>query len=417
MTQRKRACYQILALVLAVALIVPILAACGDAGDKTSPVTTMPVKTTPAATTPAATTPTATVSKEPVKIGVIIDYSGPGAVAGFLADGAIEFAEWYWNEKQGGINVGGVKRPVKFLKYDNKCQVAEAAAAAKKALLDGCVAVTMGGISGQFGYPIADVTDPAKVLYATFLSNADILDNYHFTVSAFINVEARLDMIAKLIVEKLKPKTVAMFGHNLDIDRDSMKRIKEKVLALDPGIKIVYEEYYPLDTKDFSPYLTKIKYENPDVLLTYSANDAYMAIAKQMMDLGGWRDIKLVASTEAGAFPKVEKHPGAQGWYVPLCYLQGHGTPAQIEFGQLWAEKNGSAPSSNHPVIISPLVAAIKAIELAGTDDRAKVAEAARSGKLEYDSPLGYLKIGTDGKSNITGFYVQVLDGKFVLVE
>ncbi|MFA4835626.1 MAG: ABC transporter substrate-binding protein, partial [Dehalococcoidia bacterium] len=382
----------------------------------TTPATT-PAATTPAITTPAATTPAPTVSKEPVKIGVIIDYSGPGAMAGFLADAAISFAEWYWNGKQGGINVGGVKRPVEFVKYDNAGQVGTAAAAAKKALLDGVTVVTMGGVSSVFGYPVADVTDPAKVLYATFLSNKEIMDEYKWTVSPYVNMELRADMIAELIVKKLKAKTVALFCRNLDTDRNLIQDAKEKIQALDPGIKIVYEGYPAVGSADFSPYLTKIRYEKPDALLTLFDQDVYLMLAKQMLELGGWGDIKHIAYTEAGSFPKVDKHPGAQGWYVPMCYLQGQGTPAQIEFGKLWAEKNGSVPFSNHPVIYGPLLTAIKAIELAGTDDRAKVAEAARSGKLEYDSPLGYLKIGKDGKSNITGCYVHLLDGKFVPVE
>ncbi|MFA4837315.1 MAG: ABC transporter substrate-binding protein [Dehalococcoidia bacterium] len=432
MSRKSSFWYKIVALILTLVLVVSVLAACGgDNGDKTAtPSVTTPAATTPAITTPAATTPAPTVSKEPVKIGVIVDYTGPGAVAGFLADGVIGFAEWYWNEKQGGIQVGDMRRPVEFIKYDNKGQVADAAAGAKKLLLDGVTVVTMGGISGQFGYPIADVTDPANVLYSSFFGDPLIFKDYNWTISTYINMELRADMIAELIVKKLKAKTVGIFGHNLETDRAFTKDAKEKIQALDPGIKIVYEEYYTLGSVDFSPYLTKIKYQKPDVLLTIFTQDAYMTLASQMMELGGWGDIKHIAYTEAGSFQKVEKHPGAQGWYVPMSYLQGHGTPAQIEFGQLWAEKckedpgwckkyssTGAVPASNHPVIYGPLLAAIKAIELAGTDDRAKVAEAGRSGKLEYDSPMGYLKIGTDGRNTLTGFYVQVLDGKFVSVE
>ncbi|MFA4836444.1 MAG: ABC transporter substrate-binding protein [Dehalococcoidia bacterium] len=416
--------YKVAALIMVVALIVPVLAACGGGGGDETP--------TPTATAKPTTTPTATpikpVSTEPIKIGMIIDFTGPGAPAGFLADGGIAFSEWYWNEKQGGINVGGVKRPVKFVKYDNAGQIGTAAAVAKKALLDGCVAVTMGGISNQFAYPIADVTDPEKVLYSTFLTDPPIYENYKWTVGSFFNQTMRVELCAKTVVEKLKPKTIGILGHNLEVDVQLMKEVQRAVKALDPDVKVVYEDYYQLGVADLAPYLTKIKYEKPDVLITLMVEGAYMNIAKQMMDLGGWGGIQHVALTSAGYFRGITKVPGAEGWLIAVDYLQGYARSSGVTvFEQFWAEKctidsafskkyssGGTVPLGNYPVMCNPLWTAIKAIELAGTDDRAKVAEAARSGKLEFASPLGDLKIGTDGKSNLPGFFIQIKDGKAV---
>ncbi|MFA4836505.1 MAG: ABC transporter substrate-binding protein [Dehalococcoidia bacterium] len=430
MSRKNSLCYKVVALVVALALLVPVFAACGGGGDgdktPTNPAAQKPTLATPPVTTPPTTTPPKLTSTEPVKIGVIIDYSGPSAMASWLADGAIGFAEWYWNTKQGGINVGGIKRPVEFVKYDNKGQVADAAAAAKKALLDGVVALTLGGVSNVFAYPIADVTDPAKVLFSTFLNEPKEFENYKWLVCSYYNLMARAKMTAEVVVEKLNAKTVGILCLQTETDRAAMDRVIEAIKALDPGVKIVYEGYVPLGVNDFSPYLTKMKYEKPDVLVAILTDANSMAVAKQIMGLGGWGDTKFVANTEASNFTGVAKSPGAEGWYTPMMYLPGNETPAQTEFGKLWAEKCGEdpawckkysptgAPLSNHPIMYNPLLTAIKAVELAGTDDRAKVAEAARSGKLEFDSPLGYLKLNPDGSSNLTGFYVQWQGGKAV---
>ncbi|MFA4837377.1 MAG: ABC transporter substrate-binding protein, partial [Dehalococcoidia bacterium] len=401
--QRTGFWYKVAVLFLVLALLVPVLAACGGDDDEETPtpaatasVATIPAATTPAATTPASTTPAATLPfvDDPVKIGVIIDYSGPAAMAGWLADGVIEFAKWYWNEKQGGINVGGVKRPVEFLKYDNKGQVADAAAGAKKLLLDGVVALTLGGTSDVFGYPIADVTDPAKVLYSTFFTDPPLFENYKWVDCSFCNRIARVKLSAEVLVEKLKPKTVGILCLQTETDRAMMNMMMEAIKALDPVVKVVYEGYIPLDAKDLSPYLTKIKYEKPDVLVALLNEPNSMGVAKQIMELGGWGDIQFFSITEGSNFTGIEKFPGAEGWYAPVMYLPGYGTPAAIEFGKLWAEKctldsawckkyspKGSVPLSNHVIMYNPLLTAIKAVELAGTDDRAKVAEAARSGK------------------------------------
>ncbi|MDD5093919.1 MAG: hypothetical protein PHV74_06020 [Dehalococcoidia bacterium] len=103
--------HKVITLVLMMALLAPVLTACG--GDDTD-------KTTPAETAASSATPTSvpsiTVSDKPVKIGVIVDYSGPSALVGFFVDGIVDFAKWYWNEKQGGILVGNERRPVEFVK-------------------------------------------------------------------------------------------------------------------------------------------------------------------------------------------------------------------------------------------------------------------------------------------------------------
>ncbi|MFA4835335.1 MAG: ABC transporter substrate-binding protein [Dehalococcoidia bacterium] len=431
MTPKRRVCYQILALVLALALIVPMLTACGDDDeDKTvTPSATTPAATTPAKTTPAATTPAPTVSKEPVKIGVLIDYSGPAAQSGWLADCAITFAEWYWNEKQGGIKVGDVRRPIEFDKYDTKNEVANTSAGARKLLLDKVVAITMGGISNQFAFPIADLTDPAKVLFSTFLVDKALFTDYKYVVSSFFNQQSRNQLTAELVVKKLQAKTVGIFAFDYAVQRENMGRAKEAILALDPTVKFTYEQYVQPDVKDYSPHLTRMKYEKPDVIIADTTQDAWASIANQIMGLGGLGEIKLVSMSEAGYFKGIEKSPGADGWYISLMFLpsSGIGTPAQLEFSNLWAEKcaadpawckkyspTGAVPLPNTPVMYNPILTVIKAIELAGTTDQAKVAEAARSGKLAFDSPLGHLKLGTDGKSNLAGFYIQMRDGKAV---
>ncbi|MFA4836397.1 MAG: ABC transporter substrate-binding protein [Dehalococcoidia bacterium] len=429
---------KLIALVLVLALIVPILAACGDNNEEktatpaaTTPAATTPAATKPAATTPAATTPAATKpavkSDKPVKIGVIIDYSGPAAMAGWLADGVISFADWYWNEKQGGINVGGVKRPVEFLKYDTAGQVSTASAVTKKALLDGVSAVTMGGVSNQFAYPIADVTDPAGVLYSTFLTEPALFTDYKWAVCSFYNMRARTELTAKLVVEKLRPKTLGVLCLQLETDRVQANGVKEAIQALDPDVKVVYETYFPMDAKDFSPYLTKIKFANPDVLLVTLTGATSGSVAKQMKELGGWGDIQVVAMSE-GTNDAIG--PNTEGWLAPMMYATGYGTPAALEFGKLWAEKctldsawckkyspKGSDPLPNHPILYNSILVAIKAIEMAGTDDPVQVAKAARSGKLELDTPQGYLKIGTDGESNLVGFYVRYTNGKPIPLE
>jgi hypothetical protein len=57
----------------------------------------------------------------------------------------------------------------------------------------------------------------------------------------------------------------------------------------------------------------------------------------------------------------------------------------------------------------------LHAMELAGTDDPVAVAQAARSGNLEFDTPAGISRIQTNGYTNLHYSAVQVQEvGVFV---
>ena len=75
-----------------------------------------------------------------------------------------------------------------------------------------------------------------------------------------------------------------------------MARVKQ--ILEQAGVKTVYEEYPAEDTIDYSPFLTKIKYANPHVLVTYlSYSEAYLTMVKQIMQMGGWGDTKTIGTS------------------------------------------------------------------------------------------------------------------------
>jgi ABC-type branched-subunit amino acid transport system substrate-binding protein len=85
--------------------------------------------------------------------------------------------------------------------------------------------------------------------------------------------------------------------------------------------------------------------------------------------------------------------------------------PGVKAFEDAFMQKYGRLPNSNLPYFYNSFWAAIKAIEMAGTDDPVKVAQALRSGNLEWDSAWGPLRIGTDGIGQVTLMVAQVQEG------
>ena len=193
------------------------------------------------------------------------------------------------------------------------------------------------------------------------------------------------------------------------------------------GVDIVYDDVHPQTTQDFTPFLTKMKYEEPDVFIIETKMEGYLGITKQIMEIGGWDGIKVVGVSGSAIASAILNQEGMKGAYVPMQYIPGISAktnPAAKEFEELWAEKceedsgwakryspGSKIPNPNHAFLYTTFEVALKTIELAGTDDPAVVAETMRSGEVELWTTQGYSHLGTDGSSGIKGSYVKVLEG------
>lgn len=327
-----------------------------------------------------------------------------------FGDPVIKQVEWQVKQ-QGGI-LGG--RELKVIKYDNRGSVPEAQAGAMKLYLNDKVsAIVWGGLSPTEMKSVSDYCEEHRILY---VSNAEFpnLEETKFSVLAATKQLEYNEKVLELTNNLLKPKTVAFIGCDVTDVHARGTLFKSQFEAL--GVKMVYEEYVQPDTTDFIPYLTKVKYLNPDVLLMeYSGiTESYVANAKQIMDLGGWGDIKVVANAPA-VFAL--GRPGAEGWYIRVVWVPGGTYPASVKFEKDFQTVNSNAPSANHLYFYMPLWTAIHAIELAGTDtDLVAIAQAARSGKLEWDTPMGYAVFSQNGVPDLHSIIGHVEGGKLVPV-
>ena len=315
------------------------------------------------------------------------------AISGLaLADPIIKLVEKQVKD-QGGI-LGG--REVKVVRYDNRGSVAEAAAGAAKLLIDEKVStLVFGGVSSTEAAAVVDFAEKNQILFVAY-GTVEKLAEKKYTLSATWDgrvqfVGAYVDVALKVI----KPKTVGFLGSDLEDTHIRVQRCKEALEAA--GIKTVYEQYAAPGTSDYSAYLTKIKYENPGMLvLDYVPSEPFLTIGKQIMELGGWGDIKVVCLPGAETAKRL---PGVQGMYILIPSLPGNPYPGAVKFETDYKAMNkGTLPNVNQAYFYCCLWTAIYAIELAGTDtDLVKIAEAARSGKLEWDTPLGHAHYTLEG--------------------
>jgi ABC-type branched-subunit amino acid transport system substrate-binding protein len=409
---------------IVLSLLILLVPACGGGGEESAPtilptVTATPTSTstgsstatpTPTATPPQTATPTPAPSG-PVKIGVPHDWTGAWAISGlYYADRLIKLVDKQVKD-MGGI-LGG--REVKFLKYDGASTLAGIITGATKAVTqDHVSAMILGGTASVNGEALSKYAEENKTLYIDLFILPQDISNLKYTIRPGYRLDEMM-IFAQYATEVLGAKTAGILCRDFEETRwygSEWRKIMEAA-----GGKIVYEDYYTLGVSDFSAYLTKIKYANPDVLFTDMPQGDYVTVASQMQGLGGWGKTKIFCQM-AGVFA-VGK-PGTEGWYIYARWLPGLlDNPGSQKFEQDYTAMFNTAPDAIFCLMYDPFWWAIKAIELAGTDEPEAVARAARSGNLTWESPEGLQTIGTDGEPTPkTRLLAEVQGGKLVAVQ
>ncbi len=386
-------------------LLLVVLPACGGGGDKEE--TTIPTST------PTVTPTTTPTPGGPVKIGTIGPWSGPMATTGGLAEQVMAVLQAQL-KNMGGI-LGG--REVKFVKGDDRGAIAETVAQAKKLILDDKVTIlTMGGLGAQFFTAVANVAEELKVPYVPFGTIYDIA-KYKYS-ACMIHHLIFINRIANFPIEVVKPKTVALFAVDTEDSHSMFNGVPDegvvgaRQIMEAAGIEVVYEDYFDIQVQDMSPFITKIKYAKPDLLITLLNNTAQaINLNKQVSELGGLGEIKYFSANEPGANATALKQPWTVGSYVGALWVPGSDDPGMKAFEDAFKQVHNRVPSTEYSYFYNDFWTAIKAVQLAGVDDREKVAEALRSGNLEWDSAWGHMRIGTDGKATVTASVAQVLEG------
>ncbi len=397
-------------LFIVLSLLMPVLlTACGG-GDKEEKTPT-PAFTATHTSIVTATAMLTTAPSGQVKIGAIVPWSGPAAMSGMLGDQVIKLVEWQVKQ-QGGI-LGG--KEVKVVKYDNRNIVTETQAGCRKLYYEENVsAIVWGGTTVPEFNAGADMAEELKVL---FIPNgeADNLAELKYTVNAQVTQKEYVECAVKIMTKLENVKTMAFFAHDTKDSHTSLGLFKPLLEAA--GIKIVYEAYVPLDATDYSSYLTKIKYDKPDYLyIEFASSEPYITVAKQMIELGGWGNMKVGGNPAAES---AAQKPNGDGWYVALVWFPGSTYPGSVKFETGLKAIIGRMPSASYVYFYMCLWTAIHAIELAGTDtDREAIVQAARSGKLEWESPAGLaLWKGTDQFSTLGYQLAHAEGGKLVQVQ
>jgi branched-chain amino acid transport system substrate-binding protein len=199
-------------------------------------------------------------AEEPIKLGFFAPITGPAAADGESCFHAAKLAVKLMNE-EGGIN--GTQ--VELVYYDDAFSPPQAVSIAQKLTTkDGVVAA----VSGSYSHTTratAETFQNGKIpMISAYGVHPDITraGDYVFRQSFVGTVQGRA--AAEVAINLLGAKTISV----IYVDNDFGNALSQSFIeyAEENGIEIFSVDSFALGEKEFTPVLTKIKQDNPDLL-------------------------------------------------------------------------------------------------------------------------------------------------------
>ena len=206
---------------------------------------------------------------EPVKIGFSLSKTGMFASAIPSQLNVYEL----WKDQvnaAGGLDVGGERRPIEFVSYDDQSDPGNAVKIYEKLITDDKVDLLLAPWGTPFHFAVAAVLERFKFPMvgnsAASVQLREIEAGYiWFPTSAIPDQIA--DELGKLLTSQ-GVKTVAVTNLQLPFSLE-IKEFLMPVLERE-GIEVVVNEAYPPGVKDMTAMLTAVKNANPDAVLSLS---------------------------------------------------------------------------------------------------------------------------------------------------
>ncbi|MBN1101927.1 MAG: ABC transporter substrate-binding protein, partial [Deltaproteobacteria bacterium] len=192
--------------------------------------------------------------KEPIVFGLIEPLSGPFKDVGTEVVAFVEYGVEQLNAKGGLLG-----RPVKLLQYDNQMKPDIAVRQARKAVLEDKAKVLFTHTSSAVGLAISKIAKELDVVHVILHQEADEIMGKDFQSNSFrlcLSTSMHSGILANYFAKTPHKRFYLInmdyaFGHAV---ADSFRKAFDRVKS--PGQQIVGDDYHPMATKDFGPYVT-----------------------------------------------------------------------------------------------------------------------------------------------------------------
>ncbi len=259
-----------LVLLVAAVLLVAMLAV--GCGGETTTTTAASTDTTGGAAAPTG---------DPIVIGAIVSATGPGSALGEQERNVLQMEEDLINAKGGVLG-----RPLKIVVEDDKSDPKEAVTAANKLLQQDKAVALIAATTSSSTLAVKEIAAQEGIPQIAMAAANDVTDKepnqwiWRTPQKDALAVERALDYIAN----SLKVKKVAVLHDENAFGSSGNAEIAKQ--APGKGLEVVASESYKTNDTDMTAQLTKIKGENPEVLVVWGTNPGPALAAKNMKQLG-----------------------------------------------------------------------------------------------------------------------------------
>lgn len=328
-----------------------------------------------------------------IKIGVVAAESGAFVSAGHTLPAGVSLAVKQINDA-GGIKVGGKVYKLEMVKRDDRTDIATAIAATQELVRDEKVQAIFGSESHDFTLAMAKITQPAKIIH--FAGNSTLGKvltpdgvkpggDVHYLFQSEPQEFQRSGSTARGVLTLLEPllgykpkKSVMIVGN--DATGQFLSSFYITALRAE-GQDVPDIIFYPPDTTDFSPFLTKAKSFEPDVIHFWYNGDSTLTALPQAIELGAAKSYFLF-----GVDPGIWKERGLTADVpvamscVPVCWGASSNPNSKTYFDAYFAAGAPHGVTSSVSLLYHDYVHFLAAAwEKAGTFDPDKTVEALMS--------------------------------------
>lgn len=350
-------------------------------------------------------------SAEPIKIGAILDQSGPVAPLGQYARIGIDMAVAEVNA------AGGVRgRPIELVALNSESKPELAASLAVRLSGNADVLAIVGGNFASTSNSIGATVEKLALPYVTptaVLNEAQSKWRYSFfTLAEFSDMAKQILVFA----QKKGYKRLGLIRVEREYGEQGSKFLHE--FSPKYGVQIVAEERGADGDRDFTAQLTKIRQANPDMVVAWFANPGGSLVLKNARQLGMSQPFAAPISMDGNVTVKLGG-PAAEGLVVTSQIAGSEGLRRQQAFINAYAKAHPNAPEPNtfEAVgydLIKIVVEALKRTEPPYT--RAKLRDAIAA--LEFEGAGTLVNYKTrNGPTAETLVMIQIAKGKYVLAK
>lgn len=356
---------------------------------------------TTVAATAATLLPTATLAADTIKLGSILDTSGPFDAYGKPMDQAMRLAVQEINAAGGLLG-----KQVEVVAYDTQSDMALYSQYGQQLTRQDKVDVVHGGILSASREAIRQTMRKTKTPYFyNVLYEGGVCDR-----NIFINGVTPAQQVEALVpyaMGKSGPK-VYILAADYNYGQITARWIQKFVA--ENGGEVVGTDFFPLDVSDFGSTIAKVQTAGPDLVIAPLVGGAHLSFFRQWA-AAGMKDKIALASTTMGVGNehKVLTPEEGNGIMVAYNYSQELDTPANNEFKQKWAAAYGET-SSIHEIAVSNYNGVktwAKAVEMAGSIEPDALISALESG-LSIEGPGG--KVTVDPKTHHAVLDVHLME-------